>query len=70
MGLPMALMCVFLIVAVIGLVVLRGANNIVPGRSYSQDKLFPIFLERLSKEYPPVHVVYLSPWQVKQMKRQ
>ena len=69
MRLPMALMCVFLILAVIGLVLVRGANNIVPGRTYSQDKLFPIFMERLSKEYPPVRVVYLSPWQVQQMKR-
>ena len=69
MGLPMALMCVFLILAVIGLVLLRGANNIIPGRTYSQDKLFPIFMQRLSKEYPPVRVVYLSPDQVRQMKR-
>jgi hypothetical protein len=69
MGLPMALMCIFLILAVIGLVILRGANNIIPGRIYNQDKLFPIFMERLSKEYPPVRVVYLSPEQVRQMKR-
>jgi len=69
MGLPMALMCVFFILAIVGLAVLKGGSSLVPGRTYTQEQLFPIFMQRLSKEYPPVRMVYLSPGQAQQMKR-
>ncbi len=69
MGLPMALMCVFLLLAIVGLVLLKGGNTLVPNRQYTNEQLFPIFMEIFSKEYPPVRHVYLSPAQVERMKR-
>ncbi len=69
MGLPMAVMCVFFLLAIVGLVILKGGSSLAPGRTYTQEHLFPIFMQRLSKEYPPVRMIYLSPEQVRQMKR-
>ena len=69
LGLPMALMCIFFLLAIVGLALFRGSTSLDPSRNYTQDQLFPIFFERLRKEYPPIRVVYLSPQQVNQMKR-
>jgi hypothetical protein len=69
LGLPMALMCVFVIVAIVGLCMLVGSNALVPGRKYSQDQLFHMFIKTIQKESPQYGVVFLSPMQVKQMKR-
>ena len=69
LGLPMALMCIFLVLAIIGLCVYVGSNAYNPKRRYSPDQLFLIFSKRMYKESLQVGIVYLSPLQVKQMKK-
>ena len=69
LGLPMALMCVFLIVAIAGLCLFAGSNAVNPARRYSQEQLFQMFIKIIQKESPQFGIVFLSPAQVKQMQR-
>ena len=69
LGLPMALMCIFLVLAIIGLCVFLGSNSYNPNRNYNQDQLFLLFTKSAYKEYPLGGLVYLAPWQVKQMRK-
>ncbi len=69
LGLPMALMCIFIIVAVVGLCIFLGSNSFDPRRKYSPEQLFLLFQKIIQKENPLSGVVILSPAQVKQMKR-
>jgi hypothetical protein len=69
LGLPMTLMCVFLIVAIVGLSIYLGSRCLDPDRKYTQDQLYSYFIKDIEKESQQVGVVYLTPAQVKQMKR-
>ena len=69
LGLPMALMCIFLVLAIIGLCIYGEANVYNPRRKFSQDQLFLNFSKRMEKENLQVGIVYLSPLQVMQMKK-
>lgn len=68
LGLPMALMCVFLVLAIISLCIFLGSNSFNPNRNYNQNQLFQVFTKSAYKEYPLGGFVYLAPWQVKQMR--
>ena len=69
MGLPMTLMCVFIIAAIVGLAIFIETNRLNPWRKYSQEQLFILFQTLIKKEGSLPGAVCLSPGQVSQMKR-
>ena len=69
MGLPMALMCIFIIAAIVGLAIFIETNRLNPWRKYSQEQLFILFQTLIKKEGSLPGAVCLSPGQVSQMKR-
>jgi hypothetical protein len=69
MGLPMALMCIFIIAAIVGLAIFMETNRLNPWRKYSQEQLFGLFQTLIKKEGSLPGAVCLSPGQVTQMKR-
>ena len=69
MGLPMALMCIFIIAAIFGLGIFLETNRLNPWRKYEQEQLFVLFQKLIKKEGSLPGAVCLSPRQVKQMKR-
>jgi hypothetical protein len=69
MGLPMALMCLFIVAAIVGLAIFMETNRLNPWRKYDQEQLFILFQKLIQKEGSLPGAVCLSPRQVKQMKR-
>jgi hypothetical protein len=68
LGLPMALMCVFLILAVFGIAIFLGAESLRPNRIRSKEQLYVLFERCIKKEAPQAGIVYLSPWLAAQLK--
>ncbi|REG06247.1 hypothetical protein DFR64_2679 [Pelolinea submarina] len=66
LGLPMALMCIFLLVAVAGLVIYMSANEFNPARRYTKEQLYLKFIKCLP---PMIHSIPLASWQVDQMRK-
>lgn len=69
MGMPMALMCVFIIVAVVGLGIYLGARVYRPDRAHSRDALYGLLISRMFKEGCHPGRVYLSPAQAAKLTR-
>ena len=69
MGAPMGLMCVFLILAVIGLCIFVGARAFRSNRLFTPDVLYLLFIKQMRKEYTKIGIVYLSPHLAAQLKR-
>ena len=69
LGLPMALMCIFIIAAIVGLAIFIETNRLNPWRKNSQEQLFVLFQTLIKKEGSLPGAVCLSPGQVNQMQR-
>ncbi len=50
MGLPMALMCIFIIAAIVGLVIFVETSRMNPWRKYNQEQLFGLFQTLIKKK--------------------
>ena len=69
LGLPMALMCVFLILAVFGIAIFLGSDSLRPNRIRSKEQLYALFERCIKKETQRIGIVYLSPWLAAQLKK-
>lgn len=67
--LPMALMCIFLILAVFGIAIFSEVNALQPKRVRSKEQLYALFEKCIKKEVPQSGIVYLSPWLAAQLKK-